>query len=80
MRPGMKTVTLTRVAQILKPRHTRSEDSRRLHEIYEITLETLGIVRQLLAKADDVKALRRARKAERDIQAKIAASGPGNSG
>lgn len=70
-RPAGKMVTLRRVQEILRPYRSRSEDSQRLLEIYEIVLETLGIVRQLQAKYDKLKSPGRARQAEKEIRERV---------
>jgi hypothetical protein len=68
-KPGLATITKGNVTSIIRKSTGRGADSRMLLAIYEMQVETLGLVRQLVAanEANKTRAKWKAREVERKL-------------
>src|SRR5437870_5071926 len=72
--PGQGKLSQRRVNVVLQRETSRSADSRRIYEVYEMCLETLAICRELPSASKQRKLAQRIRETERKL---IGPSSPG---
>ncbi len=77
-RPGLHNLSRDRVATVLRKVKSRSLDSQRIAEVLEVCLETLALVRELVAERRQKNAAGRIRTIEREIDKRL--SSPASTG
>lgn len=77
-RPGAGNLSKARVSEVLRRVTGKTADSRRLHEVYEIVLECLSLLREIVSASRQREAARKLKGIEKRIADATAPARPQN--